>query len=187
MGKIYEALDERLKAFIERQHLFFVATAPEGPGGHVNLSPKGLDCFRILGARSVAYQDLTGSGAETIAHLRQNGRITLMFCAFQGPALILRLYGRGEVLDAGTPAYDELAGLFPERVGARSIIRVELERIADSCGFGIPIYDYRKDRDTLLEWAAKKGPEGIRTYQAEKNRHSIDGIPAFEPAEADPA
>ncbi len=178
MGKVYEALDRRLQAFIGRQKLFFVATAPVD-GGHVNLSPKGLDSFRVVGPTVVAYQDLVGSGAETIAHIRQNGRVTLMFCAFEGPPLILRLYGRGEVLEPSHADYAGLAAEFPERPGIRSVIRVSLTRIADSCGFGVPAYEFLHDRDQLGKWASRKGPDSIERYKREMNKSSIDGIPAL--------
>ncbi len=179
MGKVYEALDERLQTFIQQQQLFFVATAPAS-GGHVNLSPKGLDSFRVLGPTSVAYQDLVGSGAETIAHLRQNGRITIMFCAFAGPPLILRLYGTGEVIAAGHSDFADLAELFQDRMNTRSVIRVSVSRIADSCGFGVPVYDFVKERDQLERWAERKGAAGVAEYVREHNRASIDEIPALE-------
>ena len=181
MGKLYEALDERLVGFIGRQKLFFVATAPLD-GGHVNLSPKGLDSFRVVSPTVVAYQDLVGSGAETIAHIRQNGRITIMFCAFDGPPFILRLYGTGEILEPGHPDFAVLSTDLPERLGTRSIIRVSLTRIADSCGFGIPAYTFVHDRDQLAKWASSKGPEGLDRYKKEMNATSIDGIPALESA-----
>ena len=182
MGKLYEAIDKRLEDFIGRQKLFFVATAPV-EGGHVNLSPKGFDSFRVLGPTEVAYQDLVGSGAETIAHIRQNGRVTLMFCALEGPPLILRLHGQGEVIEPTDPAYAALAPKFPAQMGARSIIRVAVTRIADSCGFGVPVYEFQRERDQLQRWTESKGPAGLVKYRNEKNRASIDGIPALEPVE----
>lgn len=179
MGKLHDALDERLIAFLQAQHLFFVATAPSGPGGHVNLSPKGLDSFRVLDARTVAYLDLTGSGVETIAHLRDNGRITLMFCAFAGPPKIVRLYGRGEVVPAGDPAFAALAAGFPRLPGARAVIRVHLERIADSCGYAVPLYEYGGERRQLIDWAERKGPQELATYRRDKNARSIDDLPGW--------
>ncbi len=179
MGKLYEEIDDRLRGFIEAQHVFFVATAPAGPSGHVNLSPKGLDTFRVLGPRSVAYLDYVGSGAETIAHLRENGRITIMVCAFEGPPRILRLYGRGEVVEPRDPGFAELRSLFPSEPEARGIIRVDVTRIADSCGFGVPLYTYEGARDQLLTWAGRKGEDGLAAYQAERNAASIDGLPAL--------
>lgn len=179
MGRTYEAIDQRLRDFMEAQRIFFVATAPLDGGGHVNLSPKGLDTFRVLAPDQVAWLDLNGSGAETIAHLRENGRVTLMFCAFQGPPKILRLYGAGEVVEPGHPEFQELRKQFPRELEARSVIRVRLERIADSCGFGVPLYALEGDRTQLVDWADRKGPDGILEYQRAKNARSIDGLPAL--------
>lgn len=179
MGKIFDGIDERLETFLGAQKMFFVATAPLSPTGHVNLSPKGLDTFRILGPREVAYLDCNGSGAETIAHARENGRITLMFCAFDGPPKIVRLYGTAEVVEPGDGDFDGLRARFPSGLNARSVIRVAVERIADSCGFGVPLFSLVGDRPQLEAWAERKGPDGIRTYQEEKNARSIDGLPAL--------
>jgi hypothetical protein len=179
MGKIFDGIDEKLAAWIAAQRMFFVATAPRGDDGHVNLSPKGLDSFAILGPRSVAYLDLVGSGAETLAHLRENGRITFMFCAFEGLPRIVRLYGRGEAIEPGDAGWDALAANFPAHASTRSIIRAELSRVADSCGYGVPLYQYKSDRSQLAEWAERKGPEGLRTYQLDRNRESLDGLPAL--------
>src|SRR5436309_162620 len=143
MGKVYDGIDAALEAFVGRQHVFFVGTAPDSPEGHLNVSPKGLDTFRILGPKSVAYLDLTGSGIETVAHLRENGRITLMFCAFEGRPLIVRLYGRGRVVEPGDADWDTLIARFPDYPGARSVVVVDVERIADSCGFAVPVYQYQ--------------------------------------------
>jgi hypothetical protein len=182
MGKVYEQLDESQIRFIGRQHVFFVGTAPDSPDGHLNISPKGLHTFRILGPKSVAYLDLTGSGIETVAHLRQNGRITIMFCAFEGPPMILRLYGRGRVVEPGDPEWDGLIAGFPEYPGARSVVVVDLERVADSCGFAVPLYEYRGDRSQLIDYANKKGPEGLERNKAQQNRASIDGIAGLRSA-----
>src|SRR5262245_32572530 len=140
MGKLYAEIDERLRAFIEAQHVFFVATAPAGAGGHVNLSPKGLDTFRILGPSQIGYLDYVGSGAETIAHLRENGRIVVMLCAFEGAPRIVRLHGRGRVLEPQDPEFAALRPRFPAETPARALICVDLERIGDSCGYGVPLY-----------------------------------------------
>jgi Pyridoxamine 5'-phosphate oxidase len=180
MGKLYDHITDGLEAFIKRQHIFFVATAPLEEGGHVNVSPKGQDTFAILDPYTVAYQDFSGSGAETIAHLKQNGRITIMFCAFEGPPFILRLYGRGEVLEPNDPRFDALNGRFALDLGVRSIIRICLTRIQDSCGFGVPLYDFVKPRDTLLKWAEKKGKQGIVKFKREHNARSIDSLLALE-------
>ena len=176
MGKVYDHLDDKLTRFIERQHLFFVGTAPRDLDGHLNLSPKGLDSFRVLGPNAVAYLDLTGSGVETVAHLRENGRITLMFCAFEGRPLIVRLYGHGHVVEPGDPGWDDLIARFPEYPGVRSVIRVDVDRVADSCGFAVPLYEYKGERSQLIDYAVKKGPEAMEKYKARENRTSIDGI-----------
>lgn len=175
MGKVYDVIDDGLAEFIGRQHVFFVGTAPDSPDGHLNVSPKGLDTFRILGPRTVAYLDLTGSGIETVAHLRQNGRITVMFCAFEGRPLIVRLYGRGRVVEPGDTDWGEAIGRFPGYPGARSVIVMEVERVADSCGYAVPRYEYRGERSQLIDYAEKKGPEGLANYRSQKNRVSIDG------------
>ena len=180
MGRVHEQIGEREAAFLGRQHVFFVATAPSGEDGHVNLSPKGIDgSFAVLDPTTVAYLDLTGSGAETIAHLRDNGRIVLMFCAFEGAPRIVRLHGRGEAVLPGDPRFASLRARFPERPGIRSVIVVTVERVSDSCGFGVPVYQYRHERDELVDWAERKGPAGLVRYREEKNATSIDGLPAL--------
>ncbi len=180
MGKTYPELDDGLRAFIASQHLFFVATAPRD--GHINLSPKGLDSFRILAPRRVGYADFTGSGVETIAHLRENGRITIMFCAFEGKPNILRLYGSGRVVEPAEPEYATLLPQFNPPAQPRALILADLTRITDSCGFGIPLYDYRCERTLLPDWCQRKGPEGIAAYQQQKNAASIDGLPGLRSA-----
>jgi Pyridoxamine 5'-phosphate oxidase len=190
MGKVYPELDERLRKFIARQSVFFVATAPclapDGSGGHVNVSPKGYrDTFAILGPHRVAYLDLTGSGAETIAHLRQNGQITIMFCSFDRETKIVRLYGTGSVVLPGSAEWPELAGHFGGRLdqspgNERSIIDVAVHRIADSCGYAVPVLELAEERDVLTRWAEKKSPAELADYRAEKNSVSIDGLPALD-------
>ena len=176
MGKTYDSITPELREFIGTQKMFFVATAPLDGGGHVNVSPKGLDCFRVLGEKRVAYLDLTGSGNETSAHVEENGRITVMFCAFEGDPKILRLYGRGRTVLVGADGWNELASHFEMRPGARQIIVAEIERVQTSCGFGVPMYEFAGQREMLPAWVAKKGPEGIAKYQREKNAASIDGL-----------
>ena len=179
MGKTLTAIDDALAAFIAAQRMFFVATAPSGDGGHVNCSPKG-GALHVLSPNEVAYVDRVGSGAETIAHLRQNGRIVVMLCAFEGPPRIVRLHGRGEVIADASPEFAPLLARFAEPpLGARSIVRVAVTRIANSCGFGVPLYRHDGDRDTMGEWCKKKGEDGIRAYIQEKNATSIDGLPAL--------
>jgi hypothetical protein len=182
MGKLYDGLDDRLRAFIAEQPLFFVATAPLD-GGHVNVSPKGYrDTFAVIDERTVAYLDLHGSGAETIAHLRQNGRITLMFCSFARTPKILRLYGTGRVVTPDDPGWPALSPLFPADLpGPRSIIVVDVHRIADSCGYGVPYMTPAGERDQLKGWALRKTPQDFAAYRREKNAASIDGLPALDP------
>jgi Pyridoxamine 5'-phosphate oxidase len=179
VGKVRNALDDEARRFIEGQHIFFVASAPLDAAGHINVSPKGLDSFRILGPTTVAYIDFNGSGVETIAHLRENGRIVLMFCAFQGPPNIFRLYGHGRIVEAHEPEYAEISHHFPAHEHTRSIIVVELTRVTDSCGYGVPLLKYEGERQQLQAWARKRGPEGLKQYRSEKNRRSIDGLPGI--------
>src|SRR5262249_54334371 len=155
--KTYDQIDDGLRAFLAAQHVFFVATGPSARDGHLNLSPKGLDTLRILDPHTVAYLDFNGSGVETIAHLRENGRIVLMLCAFEGSPRIVRLHGRGSVIEPHDPAFNALVGHFTASPGIRSIIRIELERISDSCGYGVPLLRYSGDRDQLVSWAERKG------------------------------
>jgi hypothetical protein len=175
MAKFFDALTPEQSDFIARQKVFFVATAPAE--GRINLSPKGLDSLRVLDPRTVAYLDITGSGAETAAHLRVAARMTLMFCSFSADALILRLYGRGESVLPTDPRWPDLARHFPDHPGARQIVVLHVESLQTSCGAGLPLMDYQGDRETLLDWARKKGPEGIAAYRREKNAVSIDGLP----------
>ena len=179
MGRVYERIDDGLADWIRRQRMFFVATAPLSAEGMVNCSPKGLDSFAILDGRTAAYLDLTGSGVETVAHVQENGRIVIMFCAFEGPARIVRLHGDGRVIFPGADEYAELSGLFPDLPGVRSIVRIDVTRISDSCGFGVPLYEYQGQRDTLIAEAKTKRPEDMRAYQARYNRRSIDGLPGM--------
>lgn len=182
VGKIYDEIDEKLSAWIEAQHLFFVASAPLAEDGHVNVSPKGdLRWFRVLGPREVGYLDFVGSGAETIAHARENGRIVVMFCAFDGPPRIVRLHGRASVLLPGEQGFDEaLARFDPPEHALRSLIRVEVERIADSCGYGVPLMRFDGKRSQYDKWADKQARDGgFDAYIEEKNAESIDGLPAI--------
>jgi hypothetical protein len=177
MGKTRGELDEAATRFIQEQHVFFVASAPLDANGHVNLSPKGLDTFRILGSTTVAYLDFNGSGVETIAHLKENGRIVLMFCAFQGAPNILRLHGQGRAVEPHDGEFAALAAQFPAYESVRSIIVVDILRVNDSCGYGVPFFKYEGEREQLLAWGRKKGAEGLRAYRQEKNRRSLDGLP----------
>lgn len=176
MGKIFQKINDNLTTWIEKQKLFFVSTAPLSKEGLVNCSPKGLDSFRILDEHTVAYMDLIGSGVETIAHLQENQRITIMFCAFEGAPKILRLYGKGEVCPKDSDGFNALKSLFPEYINTRSIIKIKVERIADSCGYAVPRYEFKEDRDTLLLSAERKGKEKLAAYVKEKNAESLDGL-----------
>jgi hypothetical protein len=180
MSSIFDGIDHKLRAFIEAQPVFFVATAPIAADGHINLSPKGLGALKVIDKSTVAYLDLTGSGIETISHLRENGRIVVMLCAFQGAPRIVRLHGHGEALMADTAEFDELAPLFPDSEGRRSIIRVRVDRVADSCGYGVPLMNYAAERPQMPQWVERKGGrEGILAYQDDKNAASIDGLPGL--------
>lgn len=180
MGKVHECIDDRLRSFIAAQHIYFVATAPTGPNGHVNVSPKGhADTFAVLGPLRVAYLDLTGSGAETLAHVRDNGRVTIMFCAFDGPPDVVRLHGRGRIVRPDEPEFDSLMEHFQPRAGQRTIVVVDVERVSTSCGFAVPLFDYRGDRDLLHQWAARKTEADLDEYHRTRNAKSIDGLPAL--------
>jgi hypothetical protein len=176
----YDSISPDLARWFEQQHVFFVATAPLTAAGHVNCSPKGMRSFRVLGPHDVAYVDLTGSGAETIAHLKENGRIVFMFCAFDGPPTIVRLHGTGTVLEPGTPAFADLQDTFPRFVGTRAIITATIDRVSSSCGYAVPRMDFVADRDALEKWSAKKGADGLDQYRRDKNGSSIDGLPALD-------
>ncbi len=177
MGRAFETITDQMRSFVAEQHLFFVATAPS-TGGHVNLSPKGYDSFHILDDNRVCYLDLTGSGAETIAHVRENGRITFMFCAFTGKPNIVRFYGQGEVVRPGDEQWDELHGLFDHVAGTRSIIVADVDRTSTACGYAVPFMDYIEDRERLVEHWTDKTPDEMDEYWAKKNSASIDGLPA---------
>lgn len=181
MGKTYEALTPELQAWIAAQNIFFVATAPLAADGHINCSPKGGDSFRILNDHQVAYHDLTGSGVETIAHVRENRRLLIMFCAFEGSPQIVRLHGHGEAITPDHPDFASLVSLFPTHLGTRAVIRLNLTRITDSCGYAVPLMDYVQDRDVLDRWAEKKGKDGVTDYQQKNNLRSIDGLPGVDP------
>ncbi len=190
MAKVFDAIDTPLREWIAKQHVFFVASAPLDGEGHVNVSPKGpIGMLRVLDDRTVAYLDLVGSGAETIAHLRENGRIVVMLCATEGPPRIVRLHGRGEVIAAD----DERFAALMERCAfeqpavaeaRRAVVRVDVTRIGDSCGYGVPLMSFEGHRPHMEKWASKRlrteGPEALRDYQREKNASSLDGLPAVE-------
>ncbi len=179
MGKTYDHITDKLAQFIQAQHMFFVATAPLSGAGHVNVSPKGLDTFKILGPNQVAYLDLGGSGIETQAHLQENGRITLMFCAFSGKANIVRLYGRGRAYDFDHPDYAQKLAWFPGYSRARSVMEIDVSHISDSCGWGVPLYDYQGQREQLTRWSENYTPDEWKSRRYAKNAQSIDGLPGL--------
>ncbi len=179
MGKAFDHISPAVEQFIVQQRLFFVATAPTSADGHINVSPKGLNRVVVLSPTRVAYLDLTGSGAETIAHLRDNGRITLMFCSFDGPPNIVRVYGRGEAIPVDDPRAELLLEHFERLPGARSVICVDVDRVSTSCGYGVPRYRHDTDRGDLLAWADRKGAD-LPDYWAKTNRMSVDGLPALD-------
>ena len=179
MGKQYEEISPALREWISKQHMFFVATAPNSADGLINCSPKGLDTFRVLSPREVAYLDLTGSGVETAAHLGENGRIVFMFCAFDGPPRIVRLHGAGEYCRPGSAGFAQIAPEFPALPGIRGVVRARVSRVSDSCGYSVPRLDFREDRDTLLKWAEKKGADELKRYHDSRNARSIDGLPGL--------
>jgi hypothetical protein len=178
MAKFFDSILEQHKVFIEKQKMFFVGSAPLSAKGHVNLSPKGIDSFRVLTPSKVAYMDIVGSGNETSAHLLENGRITLMFCAYEGPPNIMRLYGTGRTVLPGDTEWPELADNFKLQLATRQIIVADIHKVQTSCGFSVPLYEYMGERDHAEKWALNKGADGLETYKAEKNLISIDGLPA---------
>lgn len=179
MAKLFETITPEIQSWIDRQEMFFVATAPLDAEGHVNCSPKGGDSFRILGPNEIAYQDYTGSGAETIAHLRENGRIVIMFCAFSGGPKIVRLHGQGTLILESDAEYEIMAKRFPPHAGTRAFIRVNVHRISDSCGYAVPFYEFQGPRDVLDKWSDAKSDEEMRAFRRKHTTESIDGLPAF--------
>jgi hypothetical protein len=177
MGKVYESIQDSHEAFIGKQKMFFVSTAPLGGNGHINLSPKGIDSFRVLSPTRIAYMDVVGSGNETSAHLLENGRIIIMFCAFEGPPNILRLYGTGYTVLPTDEAWSELSTNFKLQLATRQIIVADIHRVQSSCGYSVPLYEYAGERDHADKWANSKGADGLEKYKLEKNMVSIDGLP----------
>ena len=179
MGSRYETIDDTLRGFIESQHVFFVGTAPGGSSGHINVSPKGMNALRILGPTAVAYLDYVGSGAETIAHLRDNGRIVIMLCSFEGAPKIVRLHGSGRAIEPQDAEFAALRAHFDGGTGVRAIVHVTLTRISDSCGYGVPQYRYAGERTQLGAWSARKEDAELEAYQRANNAVSIDGLPGL--------
>ena len=185
MAKTYDAIGPEVREWMAEQHMFFVATAPRSDAGMINLSPKGHDTLRILDDHTLAFLDYGGSGIETIAHLRENGRIVVMMCAFAGPPKIFRFHGSGDVITPKDPEFETLSEAFDRsELGIRAIIRVNVTRISDSCGFGVPLYEYQEQRRTSPNFIRSHGTERIRAYQEENNLESLDGLPGITVGEA---
>ena len=179
MGKVFDGIDDTLRAWIARQPMFFVATAPLAADGRVNVSPRGHDSFSVLDGHRVGWVDYTGSGIETIAHLRENGRVCVMFCSFESRPRVVRLHGHGSIAMPGEPAYDDLVARHPAHPSTRAAIVVDVERVSDSCGYGVPVMQVVQERDLLLLHAQRRGPDGMAAYRAAKNAASIDGLPGI--------
>ena len=177
MAKFFDTILDTHKAFIEKQKIFFTASAPLSAEGHVNLSPKGMDSFRVLSPNRIAYMDIVGSGNETSAHILENGRLTIMFCAFDGPPNIMRLFGKGYTVLPDDEEWPQLAPLFELQLATRQIIVADIHKVQTSCGFSVPYYEYLGERDHAQKWAEHKGADGLELYKQEKNRVSIDGLP----------
>ena len=177
MGKLYDSISPAHKEFMEKQHIFFVATAPLSADGRINLSPKGFDCFKVLSDHQVAYMDLISSGNETSAHTLENGRITIMFCSFDTTPNILRLYGKGFTVLKESADWEKYSSHFLIYPSTRQIIVMNVEMVQTSCGFGVPLYNYWGERDIHFEWAEKKGPDGLNEYVEKNNLVSLDGLP----------
>ncbi|MBC7374565.1 MAG: pyridoxamine 5'-phosphate oxidase family protein [Frankiales bacterium] len=182
MGKVFDGIDSVLAAWIDAQPMWFVATAPLAGDGHVNLSPRGHDSLSVLDPRRLAWVDYTGSGVETIAHLRENGRVTLMWCSYAARPRIVRVHGRGSVAVPGTGLFDEVVARHPEHPSTRAVIVVDVERDSDSCGYGVPVMDFVGERDLMRLSADKRGPDGLAAYRAEHNETSLDGLPGLPPS-----
>lgn len=187
MGKEYQEIDERVRRWIERQRLFFVSTAPLENDGRINCSPKGHDSLRVLGPRQLAYADIGGSGIETVAHLKENGRIVIMMCAFDGPPKIFRFYGHGRPVEPHEAEFERLVPLFPDLPAIRNFIVVDIECIRDSCGYGIPLYEFKSERESLKNWCAKKTDDEMLEYRLEHNTSSLDGLPGLDVGSSTPS
>ena len=180
MGKDYQEIDDRIRRFVERQQVFFVSTAPQSNDGLINCSPKGLDSLRITGPRQIVYADIGGSGIKTVAHIKENGRIVIMLCAFAGPPKIFRFYGEGRVLEPHEKEFASLADEFRDLPTVRNLVVVDVIRIRDSCGYGVPLYEYKGERTALVNWCESKTDEELLAYRIEKNETSLDGLPGLE-------
>ncbi|MDH3639824.1 MAG: pyridoxamine 5'-phosphate oxidase family protein [Gammaproteobacteria bacterium] len=180
MGKEYQEIDEHMRGWMERQRVFFVSTAPLADDGRINCSPKGLDGLRVLGPRQIVYADIGGSGIETVAHLKENGRIVIMLCAFDGPPKIFRFYGHGRSVEPHDADFEKLVPMFPKIPAIRNFIIIDINCIRDSCGYGVPLYDFKTDRESLKSWCESKTEEEILTFRIERNALSLDGLPGLD-------
>lgn len=187
MGKEYQEIDGRVMDWIERQRLFFVATAPLADDGRVNCSPKGLNSLRVLGPRQIAYADIGGSGIETVAHLKENGRIVIMMCAFDGPPKIFRFYGTGRPVEPRDAEFERLVPMFPGMPAIRNFVVVDIEYIRDSCGYGVPLYEFQSERESLKNWCESKTGDEMLEYRSEQNALSLDGLPGLEVEPTEPS
>ena len=184
MGKVFDGIDEQLADWITAQPMWFVATAPLASTGHVNLSPRGNGGLSLLGTHRLAWVDYTGSSAETLAHVRENGRVTVMWCSYDRRPRIVRVHGRGSVALPGTAVFDEVVALHPAHPSTRAVVVVDVDRVSDSCGYGVPVMELVGERDLLRPGAEKRGPDGLAAYRREKNAVSLDGLPALDPPPA---
>ena len=179
MGQVFDGIDAELAAWIAAQPMWFVGTAPLAADGLVNILPRGIDTLSVLGTHRLGWLDLTGSGVETLAHLRENGRICLMWCSFDRRARVVRVHGRGRVVLPGEPEFDEVAALHPAHPSTRAVVVVDVERVSDSCGFGVPVMEVVEERDLLRPSAEKRGPAVLAEYRATRNAVSLDGLPGM--------
>lgn len=179
MGKEYQVIDEGIQRWLERQKLFFVSTAPRADDGLINCSPKGMDALRVLDHRTLVYADIGGSGIETVAHIRENGRIVIMLCAFEGPPKIFRFYGKGTAIEPGDANFDALSEQFPHMPAIRNFVRIDVDVIRDSCGYGVPLYEFKSERDSMRNWVEAKTEDELVEYRRDNNLESLDGLPGL--------
>lgn len=183
MGKEYQEITPDIERWLKRQRVFFVATAPLADNGRINCSPKGMDTFRVLGPRELVYADIGGSGIETVAHLKENARVVIMLCAFEGPPKIFRFYGQGRSVAPNDPEFDQLLKGFADLPAVRNFVVIDVDCIRDSCGYGVPLYEFRAERDSLRNWCENKSLDEIREYRRQNNAASLDGLPGLDVSE----
>ena len=180
MGKEYQEITSDIERWLDRQRVYFVATAPLSGDGRINCSPKGMDSFRVRGPREIVYADIGGSGIETVAHLKENSRIVIMLCAFEGPPKIFRFYGQGRSVEPHDPEFESLMEAFTDLPTVRNIVVVDVDCIRDSCGYGVPLYEFRAERDSLRNWCNNKTPAELLEYRKQNNATSLDGLPGLD-------